>query len=117
MKQTGYIKYIIALCMLIGTTTLYAHNIYYTTKITQADRYNTHGKKLQTLRAILRQDRYNSSTPGFFHSKKNRDLFNTAKIRVANHHLKHQIIHSRQPVWISVTYSPSQHTLSIYQPD
>ena len=117
MKRVDSAKYIIALCMLFGATTLYAQNIYYTTKITQTDRYNTHGKKLHTVRAILRQDRYNSATPGYFYSKNRRGLFDSAKIHIANRHLKHQIIHSKRPVWISVAYYPKKHLFTIYQPD
>lgn len=91
--------------------------IYYTTKITGSDRYNTQGKRLTTIRAILRQDRYYAKQAGYFATKARRAVFDTASIWVANQQLKNEILYSKQPVWLSIKYDPNRNLFEIYQPD
>ncbi len=104
-----------------------SHTIYYTAKITNNDRYNSKGKKLNSIASILRQDRANVHKFGladkgdqrdrFFRKARNRNIFNHAKIKVASRHLARQIVRGRKAVWITVAYNPKRNLIEIHQPD
>lgn len=107
------------MCSLIGYPifTFAGGAVYYTTKISTLDRYNSKGKRLLTINSILRQNRANAQSSNYFNTKKRRKAFDYAKIWVANNHLKKQIIYSEKPIWLSIKYSPSKNLFEVYQPD
>ena len=124
----GASKYIL-FSLVIGYSCLgfASETIYYTTNISNNDRYNSHGDRLTTVAEILRQDRANvykfgladqgDQRDGYFYLKNRREAFVNARIKVANRHLLIKIISSRKPVWISVCYTPRKNVVTVYQPD
>lgn len=94
------------------TSPLYAYDgiTYYGAEISSRDRYNTNGERLNSVRDILRQDRANFHRYGitdradqndnFFASKRNREIFDTARINVSPSLT--QRIKGNRPVYITV---------------
>ena len=89
---------------------------FYGTTISNRDRVNSFGERLTSVRDILRQDRANmhkyhshdnaDQYESFFSKPKNRNMFNTAKLKV-NAKLAQQIKHGR-PVNITVFVYPGE---------
>ena len=85
----------IALIALLFTFPVQAFDgiTYYNTVITRQDRFNSYGDRLHSVRAILRQDRANfhkfgngdmgDEYEGFFKNERNRNMFNSARLRIS----------------------------------
>lgn len=112
-----------AACVVLCFSTLIsASTLWYSAKITNKDRYNSSGKRLSTVRAILRQDRanvhkYAKADSGdhseiFFKSSGNRKIFSTWRMSILKGFGEH-IIHGKTPVYVTVGVDFSKHIISV----
>lgn len=124
----GHFRYFLATILLFIFTTIgYASNaIFYSTKISNNDRYNSSGHRLTSVAAILRQDRANyykfnladrgDQGDGYFYSKSRRQIFSHVRVRVASGWLRKRIVSPGKAVWVSVAYYPNQNLIRVDQP-
>ncbi len=127
--MSGFIKLIIFSFVTIAFSAISfaSETIYYTAKITNNDRYNSHGDRLYSVADILRQDRANvykykladqgDERDGYFYLKNRRTIFSHAIITIANRDLAKKIVSTRRPVWVAVGYTPSKNLITVDQPD
>jgi len=111
MKKCLFVVIIALLYSVCLTAQASSQQLWYSTTITNKDRYNSKGQRLKTVRAILRQDRanvhkYGKADPGdkseaFFKTAANRNIFANWKMDVMKGFGK-EIVYGKTPVYVTV---------------